>query len=630
MSRFIPSTSAIERFKDEFLHVNHAPTVATGWIPAYCTLTKSGDVFSVTGLGTNSAMNIRYVTNIPLTSGKQIYCRALMKATNADVQTMRIRMLGSVTAGTKVDVKIKTLPSENTQYDQSGIFTQTNQTGYATLEFYANYTTSGVASGKVIEIEGLIVVDLTEIFGAGNELTVTQMDALVDNLLGDWTAGNISFSNLRQITAINAILDDKFTADFETMELPTAINSYFNTRLMLIATKKDNYYNAENPPIQNPRDVGFLYLDEDTEKLYYSQERYDNPVYLCDWDATLATTAGDAVCKNWIPIITKDGDIVFLHQGKETALNPIVYPNTDYNNPVMVDFLTDQKPSGLTTDTGCTVSSYGDFFIFGEYRANGHTEWNGTPVRIWKVVKPYTSKANWSVVDTWYYSNTGSPWGENPTREISHFHTVAYDHYKGYWYANSGDADAGVRVIKSIDSGDNWVQEVSGNQKYRTLGYIFTEDACYWGTDISGGYHQLYKATRDVNGEIDFSTTTSLGILDDQISGQGQRTYNTCLLREPNGLLLLDRAEERTDGNLVLQFYSFDDDTLYTIATLTSTEGAATRYGLGNMVCTYYQNNNVDGIICGSSTYERYISVDVLDNSPDNRLGVLKIKVLRK
>ncbi len=423
----------------------------------------------------------------------------------------------------------------------------------------------------------------------------------------------------------------KFTVDFETIELPTAINVYNDKRLYLIATKKDNYYNADNPPIQIPQDVGYLYLDEATEKLYYSAGRYDNPVYLCDWDDTLATTAGDAVCKNWIPVITKDGDIVFLHQGKEEALNPIVYPNTDYTSPVIVDFGADQKPSGLTTDTGCTVSFYGDFFIYGEYMPNGVTELNGTPIRIWKVVKPYVNKVNWTIVDTWYYSNSGEPWGENPTREISHFHTIAYDFYTGNWYANTGDLNAFCRVLISANDGVTWTEVVSGSQMYRTLGYIFTEDAVYWGTDAAHPYHNLYKASR-VAGVIDFSTTTRL-IQFPYVSGSGnvQRTYNTCLIREPYGLLFLDRAEARTDGLLDVMFWSLEDNKLHQLAVLTSSETAeTTRYGFGNMVCTYYQGNNTDGIICGSSTYERYISVKVLSNTDDNRLGVLKIKVSRK
>lgn len=620
----------VKDFAEEFYYDNYAPKAVTDWTPTYCTVAEAAGVTTITGSGTNSAMNIRYVSKIPLTSGKKIYYRVKATAKNADVQTMRIRMLGSATAGTTVDVDLQTLPAQDTEYDFSGVFTQTNQTGYAKIDVYCNYTSAANADGKTIEITDMILVDLTDVFGAGNELTATQMDALKDNVLGDWNAGNISLSNLRQITAINATLDDKYTVDFETVELPTAINVYNSKRLYLIATKKDNYYNVDNAPIQNPQDIGFLYLEETDEKLYYSQGRFDNPVFLCDWDSTVATTAGDAVCKNWIPIITKDGDIVFLHQGKETALNPIVYPNTDYTTPVIVDFGADQKPSGLTTDTGACVSSYGDFFIFGEYRANGHTEWNGTPVRIWKVVKPYINKANWTIVDTWYYSNTGSPWGQNPTREITHFHTIAYDHYKGYWYSNTGDADSMCRVIKSVDGGETWIEEINGDQKYRTLGYVFTTDACYWGVDSSGEYHNLCKAPRDENGEIDFSATEILALLDDQISGQAQRTYNTCLLREPYGILLLDRAEPRTDGKLVLQFWSFDDEKLYTIATLKSSEGATTRYGFGNMACTYYQGNNIDGIICGSSTYERYISVDVLGSSATNRLGVLKIKVLRK
>jgi len=592
----------------------------TGWIATYGTLATLDNVGVVTANGSSYSVKLQYTTNIKFVTEKRIYYKAQVRVNNNDATDIRTRMLGS-TGGSSTTLAYKSLPDKDTWYDLEGVFTPTNQTGFVVCDIYCVYPDTATAIGKVMEVRNVIVIDLTSKYSDGNEPSLKEISDIVSLFPPGWEEIDSPLYTLEQLHLLDA---NKFRLDFSTVELPTSINVYGNNRLSLIATKKDNYYNAENPPIQFPQDIGYLYLDEVTEKLYYSAGKFDNPLYLCDWNPTIA---GDySACKDWIPSISKDGDIIFLQQGKTGRANPIVYPHGDYGNPVVVDFGVDQKPAGLTTDTGLTHSFYGDFFIYGEYRSNGFSEYNGEPMHIWKVSKPYINKVDWQIVDTWYYSNTGDPWGENPTREITHFHTIAYDFYTGNWYANTGDLDAHCRVLKSIDDGDTWSEIVSNGQKWRTLGYIFTEDACYWGTDSSSSAHVLYKATRDVNGDIDFATTQPLTTL----STSGQRVYNTCLIREPYGLLLLDRAEPRIDGLFDIEFWSFEDERLYNLGTYTKSEiETVERYGLGNMAVTYYQNNQEDGIICGSSTYERYISIDVLGNTPENRIGVLKLKVLR-
>ena len=423
----------------------------------------------------------------------------------------------------------------------------------------------------------------------------------------------------------------RFCASYEATELPVSLTQFNTNRLSLVATKKINYYNADNLPIVEPYDAGYLYLDCDTDKFYYSATVWDEPEYLFTWDRSI--TPDNSNANKWCPIITKDGDIIFVMQGKETnRKNPIVYPHDDMAHPVVVDLASSYEytTAGLTTDTGACVSCYDNFVLFGEYRENkGGGAYNGEPIRIWKITAPYKNVANWSVKLTKYHSDSEVPWGQDPTNEVAHFHTVSFDHYTGYYYANTGDADTSCRIFVSKDKGENWTEVINNGQQWRGLGYVYTSDGVYWGTDSANWeYHNLYFAGRDANGEIDFTQTTVLANCRHE-SGQLQRTYNTCLCHNPEGILLLDRAETRTDGILNLEFYSFDDETLHLVDVLHATEYDATtgRYGFGNFATTYYQNTNADGIICGGMLYDRKMSLDILRNTREHRVGNTKITI---
>lgn len=433
-------------------------------------------------------------------------------------------------------------------------------------------------------------------------------------------------------------MGNPFSIELETIEVPSDINEFSDSRLMLIATKKDNYYCYHNEPIETPQDRGYLYSDENTNKLYYSANVYNKPEFLCDWNTGLAD--GMPLSK-WFPIITKDGDIIFVPQGKTIRANPIVYPHTDYNSPIKIDLGLEWALGGMTSDNNACSFCYGDFILFGEY-INGATSVNDSPVRLWKVSAPYTSKDNWKIVHEYKHISSGTTGltEETAAGYVSHFHTVAYDHYSGVFYANTGDPDPCCRVLKSLDLGENWTEIASGSQDYRTLGYIFTKDACYWGTDSSGSAHALYKAERDATGEVDFSTYHKICNLWEE-TDNGQRVYCTCETRTPHGLLFLERAEPRTDGKFTVPFWSFDYEKLFLIEGLEPLKDgsiesggdsnggdSANRYGFGNHAHTYYQSTQEDGIICGASSWSRTMSLDVLNNSSSNRLGVVKIKIL--
>lgn len=120
-----------------------------------------------------------------------------------------------------------------------------------------------------------------------------------------------------------------------------------------------------------------------------------------------------------------------------------------------------------------------NLIMYGEYGGAGGI--NGK--RIWKSVD---NGATWSVAleDT----------------AIGHWHFCQRDPYTGYWYAGSGDSDAGVKIMQSKDDGVTWAQIAGGSQEYRACSLQFSEEYIYWVPDYASapaGTVKLYKIHKD-------------------------------------------------------------------------------------------------------------------------------------
>ena len=395
--------------------------------------------------------------------------------------------------------------------------------------------------------------------------------------------------------------------------------------LMLIGLKMGYIDCNDSNPIEKLNPLGYLYLDEAEQKLYYSKTFYNRPKYLCDWDTSLADNTD---CQEWLPTITKDGDIIFLKYYERK--NPIIYPAGDYENPSIIDVEneTGVKPYGFLSNRGVEQHFKDEYFCFAEYNSNSNLD-NGEYIYIWKVEKPYNNPSNWKIVaDDWfhqYHQEVGE--SEDPEHEIGHWHTCEYDFYSENWVATTGDATGHCRIIVSEDDGETWEEIVSGGGKYRTVGCIFLENGVWYGTD--SGHHYLYHAERLEDDSLDWENIQQIEDLTFPGAEGSQRTYHTTLVREPYGLLFLDRAETREDGLLDTPFYSFNDEKLYNLGVYSALEDEQSngRWGWGNMVVTPYQSIYEDGIICGANSVSRRIKMDVLNNSTENRIGLIEMKI---
>ena len=429
-------------------------------------------------------------------------------------------------------------------------------------------------------------------------------------------------------------INKKYTLDISSIKLPVANLSSQPHNLCLIAVKIIQV-NGKSPDY-----TGFLYLDRNDGKMYYSSVSPDNPVYIATWDSSLAN--GEE-CDRWQASISADGDIIFLRPFSRA--NPIIYPHDGYSNPYIVDLSNGIMPCGYLMNQSIVHFSDGSF-VWGEYAAHSlEDEQNNKPRNIWHVSKPYNNPSNWVVAHRFKHVYYTSEISDEPDNEIGHIHAVNYDWYNNVTYCTTGDIDRHCRLWYSTDNGVTWQavpnavgatsgKESEAGQKWRFTNMLFTKDYIYWGTDSFRNRHNLCRISRGANGVADASTLTILHSLEMNIdTSMSQATYSSVLVRNPNGILFLDRTEPRTDGKLDIKFYSFDDDKVYICATLEKattdivTIEAEARTGLANQCVTIYQPESLDFVLCGGGIRYRPNSTALFNNSIANYVGALKLKV---
>src|SRR5690625_5327077 len=62
----------------------------------------------------------------------------------------------------------------------------TEGSGNIRLQIRAEYPNVDLASGKEVEIQKVLAIDLTKTFGQGNEPSTEQMDEIINGLQGQW------------------------------------------------------------------------------------------------------------------------------------------------------------------------------------------------------------------------------------------------------------------------------------------------------------------------------------------------------------------------------------------------------------------------------------------------------------
>ena len=140
----------------------------TGWNAQASTLSASNNTLIITGNGASPEPSAYRGIGVQQNNDK-LFVKISAKVTNSELP--RIDFYCGTLSQRPV---IKYSPLQNQWYYYTGIVTASGS--YNTIIFYHNYSTSANANEKVMEVRNVLTLNLTKLYGAGNEPTNEQMD----------------------------------------------------------------------------------------------------------------------------------------------------------------------------------------------------------------------------------------------------------------------------------------------------------------------------------------------------------------------------------------------------------------------------------------------------------------------
>ena len=498
----------------------------------------------------------------------------------------------------------------------------------AAIEANTTYTVKSLGSGND-RFRIVIMNSLISLENAGDTVLADKVINL-DNSLTEFTFRNLegvwlyvylsSYENPASKVEITKIANQvSYSLEISAVTYPQTDD--WNIYPTLFGVKTSNAVEG-----QQPQTIGWLYYSG--YQILYAEGNPTNMVKIADWDSSLAYEGYDGP-ENYSPYMTPDGDIIFVFRGEQLApldysyvgileearQNPIIYPAYDYDNPFVIDFGDSIKPTSWLQNSGADFVYAEDFFIFAEYTRPIHEM-----SYVWKVTVPFDDPENWRIVKEFEVSGSY-------TEGFEHGHSVSYDPYSGVILLTVGDDNDSAKIYQSDDLGENWVVVVESQEKYaRLLNFVYTENKVYWGSD-SGltDMHAFLSVNRNSDGTPNFDSITEIYNFG-YVPGE-KATYTTAYISDPNGLLFLDRFDSPTNMPLEIMFWSFETNSMYTVAILNSLEGEYLTYGFRNEAVNWYASANDNLIVAGFGFHPN--EIEVLGNSFDYSVNNLVLKVTK-
>lgn len=170
-----------------------------GWTVNIATNTISNNTLTNTGNGVGSFPYTRYRTNVSPAPKKIMYAKARVRSLNPNATELRIGFANST--DTWIPLDRVTSPVEGQWYDIS-VMATTNETHTGSISVLVQhaYSSKEVANGKSIEVQKVVALNLTEIFGAGYEPTKDLMDQLLSKIPDKYFSGKLNADFTQKIT----------------------------------------------------------------------------------------------------------------------------------------------------------------------------------------------------------------------------------------------------------------------------------------------------------------------------------------------------------------------------------------------------------------------------------------------
>ena len=159
---------------------------ATQWGNVASTLAALDNTLSVTATGTAASARVYQVSSIATAVGKKVFVKAKVRVTNALCKKIEIWATNPTLTVTHL-MTVKVNPELNKWYDVSQILTIPNtfpENVY--IQFVQTYADSATANGKVMQLQKVLVLDLSVSYDSGYEPESPILNSLIDSYFGSW------------------------------------------------------------------------------------------------------------------------------------------------------------------------------------------------------------------------------------------------------------------------------------------------------------------------------------------------------------------------------------------------------------------------------------------------------------
>lgn len=426
------------------------------------------------------------------------------------------------------------------------------------------------------------ILDFTDAFGRNRYVEATHGFEPVyfrfnvrysddSSISPDGVDGKITFDSDLSNHVLAGMINNSAKAQINNFSTPTGNCT--------IRAAKQFFFEDGTPPT-----IEWYLLEDTASNFYYSKDLQTREF--------LFAFSGNA--NNYSFGITTRGDIIACLMASSLPATPDparsgYYIGNDSNRKNPYVFLAEEhwseqhevefsglKPCGWLGNSGFCNLPDGSL-MFAEYtRATVQT------CNAWKINGNLLDSANWVVVHSQTLSGSNSV-------GVKHYHAVMLDHYTGVIYLATGDDDTGAAVDYTTDGGTTWtrlsvmidgVAHTTSEMYFRLVNFIFTPEYVYWASDTNiSAKHRIFRAERDSNGILDYSTATIIGNLPRKSqdgSNNYLSTYANVYLEKLNAILFLERVDGETETaqaidsvpvrllDLSEPIYTYEDGTLQT------------------------------------------------------------------
>jgi hypothetical protein len=164
------------------LNTNGDMDSTAGYAGINSSLSANNNILTITGNGSGNSPSAVY-TNMAVKAGDVMYCSAKFKPLSSPSQILAFAQFenSNNAAISNEGISVIVSPTVNTEYTLSGKITAPASTAKFNLWLQNIYSDASSANGANLQVREALCVNLTEIFGAGNEPSV------------EWCNSNLQF-----------------------------------------------------------------------------------------------------------------------------------------------------------------------------------------------------------------------------------------------------------------------------------------------------------------------------------------------------------------------------------------------------------------------------------------------------